>query len=128
MQSLNIDLEIPNLNIPVTLGWTAQERAFPQIISVSISAGLVLDKVFFSDNLEDTENYVALVEKTKEFVSAGEWRLVEMLLFQLVRYLFSEFKLLQSLSIRLEKRIIPDVQGIVFTLSQKRSEVEKKYE
>jgi FolB domain-containing protein len=125
MQSLDINLEIPNLNVPVTLGWSAEERAFPQIISVSISAQLKLSRVFSTDNLEDTENYVELVEKTKDFVSTGEWRLVEMLLFQLVRYLFNEFKLVQSLKISIEKRIIPDVPGIVFTLSQKRCEIEK---
>ena len=115
-----VTVTLPEMRVSVRLGWSAEERVFPQIVLVSVVAELMLREVFATERLEDTEDYVSLVQEVHSFLEAQEFRLVEKLLFDLEGYLFLQFPLLHRVTVTVVKTVIPQVAGVSFSLTQSR--------
>ena len=61
------------------LGVTDEERALPQLVEVDIELEAALDAAATSDDIADAIDYVPVVERTRDVVERGEYRLLEAL-------------------------------------------------
>jgi len=61
------------------LGVTDEERALPQLVEVDLELEAALDAAAASDAIADAVDYVPVVERTRDVVERGEYRLLEAL-------------------------------------------------
>src|SRR5436190_8469626 len=87
--SIKSSLLIKNFQIPVSLGWTENERSQKQSISIDIALQFPEPPMACqSDELSETTCYEAIAQKITDFVHDKSFRLVEYLageLYMLVK-------------------------------------------
>ncbi|MFZ0218871.1 MAG: dihydroneopterin aldolase [Candidatus Aquirickettsiella sp.] len=85
---MNSQLILEKLILHVKLGHTAEERQFPQKISLQIKLGFnqLLDACT-NDNLMDTICYANLADDLQQFCDDRSFKLIEALAYQLYQFL-----------------------------------------
>lgn len=94
---MNSQLILEKLNLHVKLGHTAEERQFPQKVSLQIKLGFdrLLDACT-SDNLTNTICYAYLADELQKFCDDRSFKLIEALTYQL--YQFLQIKLFEKIN------------------------------
>ncbi len=108
---------IERLRLPVRLGCTAEERAYPQIVDVDIAIELKEAKSATTDSLADTVDYMVVVQSTKEISSSKEFYLLEHLAAEIGRAIVKSETYVHSTSVKVTKQIVPQCAGIAVRLS-----------
>src|SRR5882672_1842271 len=70
-------LFIEELEIPCRIGTTAEERATPQVISLSIQIYFSMEKAGRTDRIENTVDYARLIRQIQNLLQKKEFQLVE---------------------------------------------------
>lgn len=104
-------LFIERLKIPVRIGTTDEERAFPQIIFLSIEIETSLERSGLSDDIADTVDYAAVTAEVENFVKSREFTLVEALAEAAARIVLNR-PLVTATRIRVEKKVLPQVESV----------------
>lgn len=68
---------LKNIRLKCKIGVTTEERSQPQEVIVGIAMELNLARAGKSDDMNDTVNYKAAMERISDFVSKGEFNLLE---------------------------------------------------
>lgn len=117
-----ISLCIESLRQSLCLGCTAEERAFPQVVTINIALQIGVPQSIKSDSIKDTVDYIAVVQAVERLAREGSWRLLEKLCFDLVSEFFAAFPLVQSADVSVRKNIVPHTEGISAKLALSRKE------
>jgi FolB domain-containing protein len=104
-------LFIKRLKIPVRIGTTAAERAFPQIVLISIDVETQLEKAGRSDDLKDTVDYAAVVEHIERFVKNREFTLAESLANGIAEIVLKH-RSVTGTRVRIEKKVLRQVESV----------------
>ncbi len=94
---------IDAIRVPCALGVTAEERALRRKVRIDLELGLRLDAAGRSDDLEDTLDYGAVVERVEAVAGAGDHALVEALGRRIIDDLFTQFAALDWIRIEVRK-------------------------
>jgi FolB domain-containing protein len=70
---------IENLRIKCRIGVTEEERRDPQDVILDVNLFRSLDRAAITNSLDDTANYREVMERISDFVSEGEFTLLESL-------------------------------------------------
>lgn len=111
---------ISDFTCPVRIGCTANERAFPQLLTFSLELGCDLARSSQSDQLTDTVDYMAVMQAINRFCSESEWKLIEKLAADVITELFAEFRLIQVIDIEIRKRVTADAQWVAVRMERAR--------
>lgn len=85
---MNSQLTLEKLNLKVNLGYSAEERSFPQWISLRVQLSFTkLPLACINDNLNDTLCYASLSEDLQNFCNGRSFKLIEALTYQLYQFL-----------------------------------------
>jgi dihydroneopterin aldolase len=77
---LQSQMVIPSIRCTARLGWSEDERARPQAVSVRVAMRFPAPPMAtITDRLDDTVNYAALAETVQAACAAGDHRLLERL-------------------------------------------------
>lgn len=72
-------ISIDNLRLKCRVGITNEERREPQEIVVDTSLTVNLERAGGSDDLNDTVDYMEIMQRVSQFVSNREFKLLESL-------------------------------------------------
>lgn len=89
------------------LGVTEDERAFPQMVEVDLVLEVDLAAACASDDLADTVDYGALVERTGRIVEGGRFRLLEGLAGSLAASVLDASPSIAAVTVRVRKLAVP---------------------
>ena len=84
---------IEGIEIPASLGVTAEERALLRPVRIDLKVGYCLKASGESDDVEDTIDYGELFRVLEEVVKGQDHRLVEALGTRISEALFSQFEI-----------------------------------
>lgn len=104
-------LFIDGFELRCRVGTTAEERAFPQILNVSMQLFLPLAPAGKSDSIEKTIDYAALIESVRESCSTGEFNLVERVA-EIIAETALRYSLLNSVRVKVSKKVFAGIQGV----------------
>jgi dihydroneopterin aldolase len=108
---VNTQLSIQQLKLNVHLGWSAEERKMPQTIFLDAEIRLPqVSKACFSDDLNDTFCYDALISSIHQFLERKSLHLLEHLGYELFTFLKTKFPANAHLSLSVTK--FPDIAGL----------------
>ena len=110
-------IHIEQLEISARIGVPEEERATPQRLTVSISFWPFREADDLKDKIENTVNYSAVAEETKNFVSKQSFNLVETLADRLAVHLLKTFRV-QKVTIELRKFPLKDAKYVAVTVTR----------
>lgn len=116
-----MEITIEELQIPVRIGCTAEERAFPQILQFDLLLALNDEKSLESDVLSDTIDYMTVIEDVQGVASAREFHLLEHLAGVIGNTLLERHEKLASVAISIKKHVSPLTKSVSFTTELYRS-------
>lgn len=114
------EIEINELSLLAKIGCTAEERAFPSMLSLDIELKFNAGKVKKSDNIRDTIDYMSVIEHINQHTAKGCWNTLEKLGAELTNLLLSKFKLLKEVEIKLKKRVSPVASSVAVKICAER--------
>ena len=75
---MNTDYLFANdFEVPCRVGTTAEERAFPQILHISLRVEFSLEKAGKTDDLKNSVDYAVIIEDVRNSLSRREFNLIE---------------------------------------------------
>ena len=95
-------IDIRGLRVPTRIGWTDEERAEPQIVSIDLSLQADLSKAGRSDDLVDTVDYDGLIREVDELVRSSSSRLLEHLGEEIATSI-SHFEFVRGVTVEIHK-------------------------
>jgi dihydroneopterin aldolase len=95
------------------IGCTADERAWPQLLTLDIKVEFDMKKAIVSDELTDTVDYVSLISLVESQALENEWKLVEKLSFDIGQTILAKWKFVDSTTVSVAKRISEKCDDIV---------------
>jgi dihydroneopterin aldolase len=107
----NDALLIDKMEIACRVGITPAERAFPQIVHVSLRLELPLKKAGLNDNLKDTVDYAAIISDLKKILKAREFNLIEAVAEAMAQHLLKIPKI-TAVSIQATKKVFPEIESV----------------
>jgi dihydroneopterin aldolase len=110
---INIDKQ----RVPVRLGCTAEERAFPQIVEFDIFLELMGNPGANSDQLNDTIDYMQVAAIVEECCKAKEYNLLEHLAHTIALQTKDLSPLINKVTVLVTKQILPTASGIAVEVS-----------
>ncbi len=113
-------IEISGLKQPVCIGVGSAERSSAQLIEIDLGAWLSEKQMCLSDEVNHTVDYTKLIHAISVFSSESSWKLLEKYCFDLAQELLSGFQIIESVSIRAKKRILPGIEYFACSLELKR--------
>jgi len=112
------EIFIDDLRLSVALGCTAEERAFPQIISVDISYILNSEIFLSSDSITDTLDYGLVISRLEEIAISRSWNLLEKMCHDFVNEILALSPLVSQTTVKCKKFVFPQCSGIVCSISR----------
>lgn len=113
-------INIHELQIPVKLGCTAEERAFPQIVKFDIEAVIQGSSAHLSDDLNDTVDYIQICKTAEKVASIKEYKMLEHLVQSVASEVLELSSFVTQVNISAKKHILPTTTGISVQLSLSR--------
>ena len=101
-----ISVLVRDFQLEVVIGWSAEERTNPQIISVQLALELRSSQSAVSDNLCDTVDYIAVVNLIKAHSAKGSWKLLEAWGSEIAQLLFEKYPIIQKINLEAFKNHI----------------------
>jgi dihydroneopterin aldolase len=105
------EIHIEQLEILTRIGVPEEERANPQRLTVNISLWPYEKTGDLADNIEQTVNYSAVAEETKNFVRDQSLNLIETLANRLALHLMKTFPI-QKVTIEVRKFPLSDAKYV----------------
>jgi len=104
-------IHIEQLEISTRVGVLEEERAVPQRLTVSISLWPCRETRDLGDKIDNTVNYSAVAEETKNFVRDQSFNLIETLADRLAMHLLKTFPT-QKVAVELRKFPLKDAKYV----------------
>lgn len=104
-------IHIEQLEVLTRIGVPEEERADPQKLTVSISLWPYQKTSDVADNIEQTVNYSAVAEETRNFLRDRSMNLIEALADRLAAHLLKKFPI-QKVTIEVRKFPLPDAKYV----------------
>ena len=111
------EIHIEQLEVLTRIGVPRKERANPQKLAVSISLWPYKKTDDLADNLEQTVNYSAVAEETKNFLRNQSMNLIETLADRLAAHLLKSFPI-QKVTIEVRKFPLSDAKYVSATVTR----------
>ena len=111
LHSVPDEIHIEQLEVFTRIGVPDAERANPQRLTVNISLWHYQKTADLSDNIEQTVNYSAVADETKNFVGDQSLNLIETLADRLAMHLLKTFPA-QKVSIEVRKFPLSDARYV----------------
>ncbi|MCG3204270.1 MAG: hypothetical protein KCHDKBKB_00985 [Elusimicrobia bacterium] len=99
------------MEISVRIGTTAEERAFPQILGVTLHIMLTLKPAGNSDSLEDTLDYAALIKQIRHIGTEKEFTLIESLAERIASVTLQHPKT-EAVTVTITKKVFTGISGV----------------
>ncbi len=97
---------VRGLKVATRVGWTAEERARPQVLLVDLDVETDVSASARSDDLGDTIDYAVLIAEVSSYVSSQEARLLERLAAE-VAEMVSAMNGVKRVSVEIAKQVVP---------------------
>lgn len=110
-------IHIEGLEVLTHIGVPEEERATPQRVTVSISFWPYHEARDLTDKIENTINYSAVAEETKNFVYEQSVNLMETLADRLAMHLLKKFPM-QKVTVELRKFPLQDAKYVLVTVTR----------
>jgi len=110
-------IHIEQLEISTRVGVLEEERAVPQRLTVSISLWPCRETRDLGDKIDNTVNYSAVAEETKNFVRDQSFNLIETLADRLAMHLLKIFPT-QKVAVELRKFPLKDAKYVSVTVTR----------
>ena len=104
-------VEVADLELPCRVGITDEERAFPQVLTVTFRVEFPTKKAGTSDRLEDAIDYAVSVQKVKEITIRGPYNLVEKVAEDIATLLL-EHPLANAAEVRVQKKVFAGIRSV----------------
>jgi dihydroneopterin aldolase len=111
------EIHIEQLEVSTRIGVPEKERATPQRLTVSISFWPYRQTRDLADKIDETVNYSAVAEETKNFVRDQSVNLIETLADRLAAHLLKTFPI-QKVVIELRKFVLEDAEYVSATVTR----------
>jgi dihydroneopterin aldolase len=111
------EIHIEQLEVFTRIGVPKKERANPQRLTVSISLWPYQKIGDLADNIEQTVNYSAVAEETKDFVSDQSLNLIETLADRLAIHLLKIFPI-QKVTLEVRKFPLSEAKYVSATVTR----------
>ena len=113
-------LHIDDLRLRVCLGYTDQERAYPQQVGLDLRLELDGAECISKDELSYTVDYVRVQAVLTEFLGTRSWKLIETLSFDIASELLRSFDCLDAVTVKITKAVLPEARGVCAELRLQR--------
>ncbi|MCB0335969.1 MAG: dihydroneopterin aldolase [Bdellovibrionales bacterium] len=117
-----MNLFVNELRLLVKIGVTPEERAFPQVVIVSLDVLVTDESSSNSDSLADTVDYVACAQTLELMCRDQEWNLLEKLCSDAALVLIKEFPLIERIGIKAKKNVLAQAESVAVCLSRGRND------
>ena len=111
------EVHIEQLEVSTRIGVPEEERANPQKLTVSISLWPYQKTRDLTDNIEQTVNYSAVAEETRNFLRDHSMNLIETLADRLAAHLLKSFPI-QKVTIEVRKFPLSDAKYVSATVTR----------
>ena len=105
-------IQVRGLKVPTHVGWTDEERADPQTVSIDLTLHADLSKAGLSDELADTIDYESVVRAVDGLVRSSKSRLIEHLAEE-IAHLISGYRGVDRVTVEVRK-IDLKLEGVEF--------------
>lgn len=116
-------IEINDLQIAITIGVPDAERARPQTIHLTASLFLrpaTLAQAALTDDVKATVDYACVCDTIISIAQSRPRRLLETLAEEICATLFTAYPLIQAITLRLTKFILPHTRNITLQIHRVR--------
>ena len=113
-------ITIADLEVFYCIGVTAEERAKPQRLLVTVDMTFDISTAAVSDRIEKTINYHTLAQELFKFGETRSWKLVERLVSNIAERVLSEYGP-QAVTVEVKKFPIPQARYVSVSLSRSRT-------
>ena len=113
-------IHIEQLEVSTRIGVPEKERVTPQRLTVSISFWPYRQTRDLADKIDQTVNYSAIAEETKNFVRDQSVKLIETLADRLATHLLKTFPI-QKVVVELRKFVLEDAKYVSATVTRSAS-------
>lgn len=103
-------LFIEGFEVSCRVGETAEERAFPQIVTLSIRGHLPLKRAGKTDDLKETVDYAAIIEKIRGTIGGKSFVLIEAVAENVADIVLSFHKII-DVEVKATKKSFPGTEG-----------------
>jgi len=103
---------IKELQVPIKIGCFAEERSAHQVLLLNVEIGISSKESSISKDINDTVCYKVTAEKIKALASENEWILLEEFGEKVCNLIFSSFRVAQTVTLEINKFIIPSVKSV----------------
>ena len=112
-------IEIENYKIPIKIGHFTEEQAFFRPVFFSIKATLNKQTVNEHDELEETLDYIQLLDSLNHYFSKKKIKLLETVVFKTGHLLLERFPIIETLDVTVKKSFLstPVTKGATISLS-----------
>ena len=110
-------IHIEQLEVLTRIGVPEEERANPQKLTISISLWPYQKTSGLSDNIEQTVDYSAVAEETRNFLRDQSMNLIETLADRLAAHLLKSFPI-QKVKIEVRKFPLSDAKYVSATVTR----------
>jgi FolB domain-containing protein len=110
-------IHIEGLEIVTHIGVSEEERATPQLVTVSISFWPYHEAHEVTDKIENAVNYSVVAEETKNFVCDQSVNLIETLADRLAMHLLKKFPV-QKVTVEVRKFHLKDAKYVSVTATR----------
>jgi dihydroneopterin aldolase len=114
------EIHIEQLEVSTRIGVPEKERATPQRLTVTISFWPYRQTRDVADKIDQTVNYSAVAEETKNFVRDQSVKLIETLADRLATHLLKTFPI-QKVVVELRKFVLEDAKYVSATVTRSAS-------
>lgn len=119
-ESLGI-LSVKGLKQRACVGWTQQERSYPQLVGLDLNVTLDIAPCVASDDLKDTVDYMALVQVVESLLNENSWKLVEKMAHDIAGTILSRFQRTRDIEVTVTKSVVGNSAGFSTTVKLTRS-------
>lgn len=99
------------MEILCRIGTTSDERAFPQVVWVTVRCYLALSKAGASDDLRDTADYAKIVDDIRLLTSNRTFNLAESLAQAIAEKALLQ-PLIQAAEVTIEKKVFNGIESV----------------
>ena len=110
---------IEEMDVACQVGTSKEERAFPQIIKLSVELELPLSKAGATDDLKHTIDYVSVVNTLQKFLTRRSFNLVESVAHLSANLLLDKYPV-NAVRIKVAKPILPGINYLGATVRRTR--------
>ena len=102
---------IDDLEEASRIGTTEAERAFPQVVSISVRIFLDLDDAGRNDDLTTSVDYAAAAADIRNLLKNNEFKLAEGLATEIATLILRRDRVVAAW-VRVEKRVLPGIRAV----------------